>query len=132
MSAYTTEEWNTMNSGGVLACRHHESFSDGTQRFCSDCGDSIAYVWAPTGEWRDGAPDSDYAWTDDGFTWRVIPGQVWRRVSTGHKVTVEQIATIKGKNYVGLTLPDQGSNTRTMPFFLNHFERVTERTDSRP
>lgn len=48
-------------------CRHGETFEDGTTRFCSDCGETVAYFWLPADDWVDGYVDSDFRWTDEGW-----------------------------------------------------------------
>lgn len=50
-----------------MDCTHDDSWSDGTQRFCSWCGQPIAYVLAATGEWLDGVPLPGMHWTDMGW-----------------------------------------------------------------
>lgn len=54
------------------------------------------------------------------------PGQVWRRRSTGNLVTVVEVVTIRGKVYVGMTRPDQGSASRTAEFFHRNYELIEE------
>lgn len=53
-----------------MTCQHYDTFEDGTTRFCSDCGETVAYVSADTGEWKWGAVDSDLMWTEDGYVSR--------------------------------------------------------------
>lgn len=48
-------------------CNHSETFEDGTTRFCSYCGESVAYFAADSDTWVEGAVHSDLKWTEDGY-----------------------------------------------------------------
>jgi len=58
-------------------CTHDDTFSDGTTRFCLNCGDSVGYLWRLTGEWVGAPVDSDFRWTDMGYEWRNTKASVY-------------------------------------------------------
>lgn len=56
----------------VSDCTHAETFEDGTQEFCSDCAETTRHFRGDLDDWVAGPPDSDLAWTFDGFVPRAL------------------------------------------------------------